>query len=895
MTDTFVSSGQTVSDVTVSGGNQLVVQSGGTANNVTVMSNANAAVSAGGILSGATVSSIGGVGVQGTAYNVTVQNGGVLDEQSGGYVDTATISSGASLYVSNATIVDSVILGSASFSGGVTANNDTVGSTGVVTLSGSAAIGGIPRTDSLTVESGGTVNATYYAALQGTTVENGATVNVSTQAEIIGSTVNGTVNINSGGYSFSTDYASSSVVNVNSGGESFSDIFNSGAKANVSGGTVLSASINSNSLIALTQGGVVSASTVNSGANVTIDSKAQFDSNTVSGGTITMTGFNGFSINNDYLSGAHIYISGVNSLNSDTIESGATASLTNSGVTIGVNLYGQMTLDSGSWAVGGSVASGGVMDVKNDSIAYNAGIASGGTVNVDSTATISGASVQSGGTLNINSGATLADYTASGSSTVTTVGSGGTLTVANGGTLSGTVQLADGATMTIPTSAGGTIDLQGNTNVGLIISGTGSVNTVISGFDGTSAGQSDGITLASVQAADVTNVSYPDDNHVTFTLKDGSSVELNIVGVTGFGYNLVADANGDLVYEVCFLAGSMIRTPHGDVNVEDIRMGDEVIAYVDGQQITRKVTWAGKAHGTVRPDLADDEAGYPVRILKDAIATGVPYKDMLITPEHCLFFDGKFVPARMLVNGVSVFYDKSITSYDYYHVETEQHSVIVADGMLTESYLDTGNRQAFRQEGSVVRLCGASRSWEDDAAAPLCVEQAFVEPIFRAIENRAGNVEGAQVATVSPQLTTDPDLYLITETGQIIRNARVCGKNVMFMLPAGVKNVQIVSRVSRPSDAVGPFLDDRRKLGVLIGKITLLDGNKMRDVTSHLEGSDLTGWYAQDQASNRWTNGKALLPLDNRQPYSFGMLSVEVLAAGPYVMACESQLHAQIA
>ncbi|PHY94849.1 hypothetical protein CSR02_04105, partial [Acetobacter pomorum] len=102
------------------------------------------------------------------------------------------------------------------------------------------------------------------------------------------------------------------------------------------------------------------------------------------------------------------------------------------------------------------------------------------------------------------------------------------------------------------------------------------------------------------------------------------------------------------------------------------------------------VIWVGKAHATVRPELTDDEAGWPVRILKDAIADGVPYKDMLITAEHCMFFKGKLVPVRMLVNGVSIFYDKSITSYDYYHVETEQHSVITADGMLTESYLDTG-------------------------------------------------------------------------------------------------------------------------------------------------------------------------------------------------------------
>ncbi|MFC3956211.1 Hint domain-containing protein, partial [Gluconobacter wancherniae] len=167
--------------------------------------------------------------------------------------------------------------------------------------------------------------------------------------------------------------------------------------------------------------------------------------------------------------------------------------------------------------------------------------------------------------------------------------------------------------------------------------------------------------------------------------------------------------------EVCFLSGSMIDTPKGDVPVENIRMGDTVIAYVHGVSQETTVTWAGKARATVRPHLRNDEAGYPVRILKDAVSDGVPYKDMLITPEHCLFFDGRFIPARMLINGSSIFYDKSITTYDYYHIETEHHAVIKADGMLTESYLDTGNRRAFIQEGNLVSLRNTNQNWENDA------------------------------------------------------------------------------------------------------------------------------------------------------------------------------------
>jgi len=116
---------------------------------------------------------------------------------------------------------------------------------------------------------------------------------------------------------------------------------------------------------------------------------------------------------------------------------------------------------------------------------------------------------------------------------------------------------------------------------------------------------------------------------------------------------------------VCFLAGSMIETPGGEVAVEDLQINDQVVAYVDGKAETRAIIWAGRRHFTVNPDLSDDLAGYPVRIRKDAIADGVPSMDLLVTPEHCLFLDGKFVPARMQVNGTSIIYDRTITAYDY--------------------------------------------------------------------------------------------------------------------------------------------------------------------------------------------------------------------------------------
>ncbi|OUI91571.1 membrane protein [Acetobacter indonesiensis] len=338
----------------------------------------------------------------------------------------------------------------------------------------------------------------------------------------------------------------------------------------------------------------------------------------------------------------------------------------------------------------------------------------------------------------------------------------------------------------------------------------------------------------------------------------------------------------------CFLSGSLIRTPSGDVAVEEISIGDEVITFdwKTNQEISQQVIWVGKANTQVKPHLSDDEAGWPVRILKNAISEGVPFKDMLITPEHCLFFEGKFVPARMLVNGASIFFDKSITSYDYYHVETAQHSVITADGILTESYLDTGNRASFSQEGKVVSILrGIGRTWEDDAAAPLCVDRAFVEPLFHKIVAQNANLATSPASATTAELVTDPDLHLITDNGAVIRPIRHNGQIYNFMLPANVSSVRIVSRASRPSDVVGPFIDDRRYFGVSVAEVHLLCAEQQFDITAHLQSKKPKGWLENTDTKSSWTNGDAELPLgDHLVDGKIGLLSMTINAAGPYVI-----------
>ncbi|QQX91817.1 Hint domain-containing protein [Gluconobacter sphaericus] len=368
-------------------------------------------------------------------------------------------------------------------------------------------------------------------------------------------------------------------------------------------------------------------------------------------------------------------------------------------------------------------------------------------------------------------------------------------------------------------------------------------------------------------------------------LDQNNTVLANVTFAKGYSKDNYS-FSGDTVTIVCFLPGSMIRTSKGEVAVEDLQIGDNVIAldWAANKDVSRSVVWAGKAHAVVSAHLPDDEAGWPVRILKNAIADGVPYKDMLITAEHCLFLDGKFVPARMLVNGSSIFYDKSITSYDYYHVETEQHSVITADGMLTESYLDTGNRRSFRQDGKVVSLTPSrALSWNDDAAAPLGVSREFVEPLFSQIEARAKQAAIASQNS-APVLTQESDLRLETSNGMVIHAARAADDRVVFMIPTGVKSVRIVSNASRPSDVIGPFVDDRRYFGVEVGEVLMFESNCTHNITAHLTEGELDGWNTLEQAGTRWTAGNAMLPLGERHPNSIALLALQIKNAGPYVL-----------
>jgi hypothetical protein len=132
-------------------------------------------------------------------------------------------------------------------------------------------------------------------------------------------------------------------------------------------------------------------------------------------------------------------------------------------------------------------------------------------------------------------------------------------------------------------------------------------------------------------------------------------------------------------------------------------------------------------------------------------------------------------------------------------------------------------------------------------------------------------------------LTDDPDLHLVTSGGAVIRPVRQNGDRYFFMVRPGDTELYLVSRTARPSETIGPYIDDRRALGVLVGGMTLHDGRRKINLDGHLAGADLPGWFGFDDPAHRWTNGNAELPVElGKLRAPAAMLEIQIVQAGPY-------------
>ena len=166
----------------------------------------------------------------------------------------------------------------------------------------------------------------------------------------------------------------------------------------------------------------------------------------------------------------------------------------------------------------------------------------------------------------------------------------------------------------------------------------------------------------------------------------------------------------------CYCAGTRIATARGEVAVEELRVGDEVVTLTGRAPIV----WIGRRRVHCRHHAAP-ETVHPVRIRAHAFGAA-PVRDLLLSPDHAVWIDGALVPALLLVDGDAIV-QEAHDVVSYFHVELERHDVIFAEGLTAESYLDTGNRSQFANAPlvSLHPTLGAGEK-ERDPCAPIVLD-----------------------------------------------------------------------------------------------------------------------------------------------------------------------------
>ena len=328
----------------------------------------------------------------------------------------------------------------------------------------------------------------------------------------------------------------------------------------------------------------------------------------------------------------------------------------------------------------------------------------------------------------------------------------------------------------------------------------------------------------------------------------------------------------------CFVTGTRVLTVTGERTVESLMQGDIVLTLADGELVAQPVRWVGQRRIdlTVHPRPATVA---PVRIRRGAFGDNMPHADLLVSPDHAVFVEGKLISARQLINGTTIRAEKGWTAVEYFHVELDSHAILLAEGLPAESYLDTGNRGFFANGGEPLVLHPDLTDETDYPAraagscAPFVSDEASVRPVWQRLAERA-----AALGQPAPRLATtdDPELRIVAK-GRTVRP--LYGENglYIFALPKGVTEVRVVSRAGSPTDA-RPWLDDRRCLGVNVERIVLRGANELREVPVDHPGLS-RGWHVVERDEvvlRRWTNGDAVLPL----PVLSGPTMLEIRAGG---------------
>lgn len=316
----------------------------------------------------------------------------------------------------------------------------------------------------------------------------------------------------------------------------------------------------------------------------------------------------------------------------------------------------------------------------------------------------------------------------------------------------------------------------------------------------------------------------------------------------------------------CFAAGTRILTALGEVAVEDLAAGDEVITIATGQPRMRQITWIGQRRVDLRRHVSPDKVA-PIVIEPGALGDQLPQRALIVSPDHALLLDGVLIEAKYLVNGVTVKQDFSRTDITYFHIELASHDALLAEGVAAESYLDSGNRGSFTNGWTSIAL------FPDFAApsrphsfAPLVTSG----PILTSLRARLHAIacDAGFTARPAPELRLEIDgkpAIPLGKTDDVWR----------FLIQAGAQTAILTTKGAVPAES-DPASNDRRCLGVALRRILIQTAHGAEPIP--LDHPALTTGFFPPEPDVRWSGPEARIDLSQLPP---GILVLQIQAFAP--------------
>ena len=176
----------------------------------------------------------------------------------------------------------------------------------------------------------------------------------------------------------------------------------------------------------------------------------------------------------------------------------------------------------------------------------------------------------------------------------------------------------------------------------------------------------------------------------------GTDITVEVLATFDDGSSVLSSGGVVIPVTICFVTGSMILTNRGEVAIEALKAGDLVMTRDNGFQ---EIRWIG--HTTLSAAALNRDPNLrPIKIAAGAFGDHQPTADLMVSRQHRilvedwraeLLFDSTrvLVPAMSLVNDTTVTTQAPETEITYYHMVFDDHEVVFANGLATESFHPT--------------------------------------------------------------------------------------------------------------------------------------------------------------------------------------------------------------